>query len=151
MTRLGEFWKVFVTILLLKVIPKIINILGLFEKCQTVVATFRQVFFLPKIVLVFISTFIPNGYHKQRAFCFEGTGFAATHRSANTRFLRGFITNFLDIIELVCTSWALNHHNHRLALGCRHSLVDSSMPSILLPRVRVRSTPSMLSSIYWIL
>ena len=33
-------------------------------------------------------------------------------------------------------------------LGCRHSSVDSSAPSILLPRVRVPSTPSMLFSIY---
>ena len=33
-------------------------------------------------------------------------------------------------------------------LGCRHSSVDSSAPSIRLPRVRVPSTPSMLFSIY---
>ena len=32
--------------------------------------------------------------------------------------------------------------------GCRHSSVDSSAPSILLPRVQVPSTPSMLLSIY---
>ena len=32
-------------------------------------------------------------------------------------------------------------------LGCRHSSVDSSTPSILPPRVRVPSTPSMLLSI----
>ena len=32
--------------------------------------------------------------------------------------------------------------------GCRHSSVDSSAPSILLPRVRVPSTPSTLFSIY---
>ena len=32
--------------------------------------------------------------------------------------------------------------------GCRHSSVDSSAPSILLPRVQVPSTPSMFLSIY---
>ena len=32
--------------------------------------------------------------------------------------------------------------------SCRHSSVDSSAPSILLPRVRVPSTPSTLFSIY---
>ena len=36
----------------------------------------------------------------------------------------------------------------RNMLGCRHSSVDSSAPSILLPRVQVPSTPSMLFSIY---
>ena len=36
--------------------------------------------------------------------------------------------------------------------GCRHSTVDLSVPSILLPPVRVSSTPSMLLSIYiWIM
>ena len=34
------------------------------------------------------------------------------------------------------------------AMGCRHGSVDSSVPSILPPRVRVPSTPSMLLSIY---
>ena len=33
-----------------------------------------------------------------------------------------------------------------LLLGCRHSLVDSSAPTILLPWVRVPSTPSTLLS-----
>ena len=35
-----------------------------------------------------------------------------------------------------------------LFLGCCHSSVDSSAPSIMLPQVRVPSTPSMLFSIY---
>ena len=34
----------------------------------------------------------------------------------------------------------------RLATGCRHSSVDSSAPTILLPRVRVQSTLSTLFS-----
>ena len=42
--------------------------------------------------------------------------------------------------------------NHTLIInatvGCRHSSVDSSAPSILPPRVRVPSTPSMLFLIY---
>ena len=33
-------------------------------------------------------------------------------------------------------------------LGCRHSLVDSSLPTILSPRVRVPSTPSTPFFIY---
>ena len=33
-------------------------------------------------------------------------------------------------------------------MGCRHSSVDSSMPSILRPQVKISSTPSMLFSIY---
>ena len=35
-----------------------------------------------------------------------------------------------------------------MLVGCHHSSVDSSAPSILPPQVRVPSTPSMLSSIY---
>ena len=31
-------------------------------------------------------------------------------------------------------------------MGCRHSSVDSSVPTILLPQVQVPSTPSMLFS-----
>ena len=34
----------------------------------------------------------------------------------------------------------------KLILGCRHSSVDSSAPSIMPPRVRLPSTPSMLLS-----
>ena len=33
-------------------------------------------------------------------------------------------------------------------MGCRHSSVDSSAPTILLPWVRIPSTPSTLYSIY---
>ena len=33
-------------------------------------------------------------------------------------------------------------------MGCRHNSVDSYAPSILLPQVQVRSTLSMLLSIY---
>ena len=32
-------------------------------------------------------------------------------------------------------------------MGCRHSSMDLSVPTILLPRVRVQSIPSMLLSI----
>ena len=35
-----------------------------------------------------------------------------------------------------------------MSLGWRHSSVDLSAPSILPPRVRVTSTPSILLSIY---
>ena len=34
--------------------------------------------------------------------------------------------------------------NYDIKVACRHSSVDSSVPSILPPRVRVPSTPSML-------
>ena len=42
----------------------------------------------------------------------------------------------------------LNQKEVQIMMGCHHSCVDFSAPSILPPRVRVLSTPSKLSSIY---
>ena len=73
--------------------------------------------------------------------------YTSTHSTETGHFGRTYLPIMISLILIFTVQRRINCQRCQ-TMGCRHSSVDSSAPSILLPRVQVLSTPSTLLSIY---